>query len=225
VASKPTVSSHKSRGFTIIKIVTVIGVVGVAGAVAIATLVQMNHNASRSRLRMGAARVAQKQIDYLLSIQPYNRQKNQIPPELALGIQTNGSPTAPTVPIYTDPRAGRVRGWITTEVTQMMKTVNGINVELRRANVTVSYIFRGRVDSVDMSTVRAFARCPPRPASDSSGSPGTRSTPGSSHRRQDAGDGQHSFRAGFRMACLENPGTGRVGWMSALTVWGAGSDC
>jgi prepilin-type N-terminal cleavage/methylation domain-containing protein len=149
--------NNKSLGFTIIEIMAAIGILGIASAGTIATLVQMNQNASLSRLRTGAGTVAQNQIDYLLSIQPYNPQKNQIPPELALGTRTTGSQATPTVPIYTDPRTGQVSvlGWITSEVSQIMQTVNGVNVELRRANVTVSYTFRGRVHSVDMSTVRA----------------------------------------------------------------------
>ena len=149
--------NNKSLGFTIIEIMAAIGILGIASAGTIATLVQMNQNASLSRLRTGAGTVAQNKIDYLLSIQPYNPQKNQIPPELALGTQNTGSQATPTVPIYTDPRTGQVSvlGWITTEVSQIMQTVNGVNVELRRANVTVSYTFRGRVHSVDMSTVRA----------------------------------------------------------------------
>src|SRR5678816_3767226 len=131
----------KATGFTIIEIIAAIGVLGIASAGTIAVLLQMNQNASLSRLRTGAATVAQNQIDYLLSIQPFNPKKNQIPPELAVGTTSNGSQAAPTVPVYTDPKSGQVsvRGWVDTEISVIPLQVNGVNVDLRRANVRVSY--------------------------------------------------------------------------------------
>lgn len=146
----------KTLGFTIIEIIAAIGVLGIASAGTIAVLLQMNQNASLSRLRTGAATVAQNQIDYLLSIQPFNPKKNQVPPELAIGTLSNGSKLAPTVPIYTDPKTGlvSVRGWVDTEISVIAQQVNGVNVDLRRANVTVSYVYRGRVHAVQMATIR-----------------------------------------------------------------------
>ena len=146
----------KTVGFTIIEIIAAIGVLGVASAGTIAVLLQMNQNAALSRLRTGAATVAQNQIDYLLSVQPFNPKKNQVPPELAIGTSNNGTQQAPTVPIYTDPKSGQVsvRGWMETEVSVVPLQVNGVNVDMRRANVRVSYVYRGRIHTVDMATLR-----------------------------------------------------------------------
>jgi prepilin-type N-terminal cleavage/methylation domain-containing protein len=151
-----TMLQKTNRGFSILEIIAAIGVLGVASSGTIAVLLQMNQNASLSRLRTGAGTVAQNQIDYLLSIQPFNPKRNQIPPELVVGTRDTGSATNPTVPIYTDPRSGQVsvRGWVRTEITVIPQMVNGVNVDLRRANVTVSYRYRGRTHEVQMSTIR-----------------------------------------------------------------------
>ncbi|MES2569829.1 MAG: type II secretion system protein [Verrucomicrobiota bacterium] len=143
--------------FTILEAVMAIGVMGIATSATIASLLKMNNNAALSRARTGASTVAQNQIDYLLSIQPYNPQRNQIPPELAVGTTSVGSAANPTIPIYIDPvsNLALVKGYMTTEITDMNQKVNNINTNLRRANVRVFFKFKGQDYITVMSTLRA----------------------------------------------------------------------
>ena len=149
---------NNPSAFTIIEIVVAVGVLGLACAATMQVLLRMNQNAALSRLRTGAGTVAQNHIDYLLSIQPFNPQRApaQIPPELAIGTTDTGSDSNPTVPIYKDPISGEVSvyGWRRTVIKRIDQQVNGVNIELRSAAVTVSYRFRGRPLSVTMSTLR-----------------------------------------------------------------------
>lgn len=133
-----------------------VGVLGTGAAAAIAALLQMNYLATLSRLKTGAATVAQNQIDTILSIQPYNPQYNQIPPQLALGTTMTGTPQAPTVPIYTDPVTGTVvvNGWVVTTISDTGQSVNGVSMNLRQASVTVFYTFRGQTHHLQMTTLR-----------------------------------------------------------------------
>lgn len=149
--------TSKSAGTTLFEVLVAIGILGAGGSASIATLLDMNRNASLSRLRTGAGTVAQNQIDYILSIQPYNPQKGQIPPELVVGTRTQGSATLPTVPIYTDPQTGLVNtlGWIVTDVTDMTQGLGGVDYSLRRATVTVFYKFHNKTYSIDLTTMRA----------------------------------------------------------------------
>lgn len=149
--------STRRTATTLIEALLAIGILGGGATASISTLLQMNKNATLSRLRTGAGTVAQNQIDYILSIQPYNPQKSQIPPELALGTTMIGSPTAPTVPVYTDPQSGVVNtyGWVVTDIADMGQNLNGIDYNLRRATVTVFYKFRNKTYSVDLTTMRA----------------------------------------------------------------------
>ncbi len=151
------VSKPSAAAFTLIEVLVGLGVLGGAAAAAIAALLQMNYNANLSRLRTGAGTAVQNQIDYLLSVQPYNPQKNQVPAALEVGTQLKGSASNPTVPIYTDPVTGQVVvwGWMVTEVTDTNQTCNSVNLNLRRANVTAFYVFRNRTYSIEMSTLRS----------------------------------------------------------------------
>lgn len=149
-------TSTRLRGVTLVEVVISIALIGMLSASTIHGLMYMNNTAFLSRLHTGAGTVAQNQIDLILSIQPYNPQKNQIPPELVTGSRMTGSRTAPTIPIYTDPTTGQTlyRGWMVTDVADQSQTVNGVPLHLRRANVTVFYEFRTRVHSIQMTTLR-----------------------------------------------------------------------
>jgi hypothetical protein len=120
-------------------------------------LLRMNHNAALSRLQTGASTVAQNRIDLILSDGPFNPQKNQTPPVLTLGTDFIGTQSNPTVPIYTDPATGEVsvRGWMTSNVVNTNTVLNGQNLNIYRATVTIFYVFRGRNYSVAMSTLRS----------------------------------------------------------------------
>jgi hypothetical protein len=141
---------------TLAELMVALSVLGVGTSITIALMLQLNRNATLSRLRTGAGTVAQNQIDDLLSIQPYNPQKGDIPPELAIGTINQGTAAAPTVPIYTDPVTGLVTqmGWMSTTVTDMNQSLNGINYNLRQCVVTVSYNFHGKTYSVVFTTMR-----------------------------------------------------------------------
>ena len=117
--------ARRIAAVTLLEIMVAIAVLGTGSSACVATLLNMNHNATLSRLRTGAGTVAQNQIDYFLSIQPYNPQKNQIPPQLAVGTRYIGSSAAPTVAIYTDPRTGLVNcwGWIVSDVADMEQSL------------------------------------------------------------------------------------------------------
>lgn len=145
--------------FTLAEITVAIGLFGIIAGSSVSALLRMNTNAALCRLQTGASTVAQNQIDLILSDAPFNPQYSQVPPELTLGANnpTNaGTSTNPTVAIYTDPSTGiKVLGWMTTEVTDTKTKLNGNVLYVYQATVTVSYYYKGRPYSVQMSTMRA----------------------------------------------------------------------
>lgn len=132
-----------------------IGLFGITAAAAVAGLLRMNNNAALCRLQTGASTIAQNQIDLILSDSPFNPQYSQVPPELTIGTTSQGTSTAPTVAVYTDPVTNvQVLGWMTTVVTDTSSTLNGSTLYVYKATVTVSYYYRGRLYSVSMDTTR-----------------------------------------------------------------------
>jgi prepilin-type N-terminal cleavage/methylation domain-containing protein len=141
--------------FTLAEVMVALGLFGITASAAVSAMLKMNNNAALSRLQTGASTVAQNQIDLALSDSPFNPQKNQIPPELALGTITTGSDTVPTLPVYTDPKTGqKVLGWMTSVVADTGATFNGNPLNIYRITVTVFYKFKGRQYTVSMSTMR-----------------------------------------------------------------------
>jgi hypothetical protein len=111
---------------------------------------QANTNASIARLQTGAMTAAQNRIDLILADSPFNPPKGQIPPELTPGTQTETG-----VAVYTDPISNdTVTGTRTTNVADLGVIVNGYNMNVYRATVTVTYQYRGRTHSVSMMTLR-----------------------------------------------------------------------
>ena len=150
-------SAHlRQAAFSLAEVMVAVGVFGIMASSSIVALNQMNNRAFVSRCQTGASTVAQNQIDLILSDMPFNPQKNQIPPELAIGTTNKGSVTSPTLPVYTDPRAGGivVYGWMATTVTDTVTTVNGAALSIYRVSVKVSYKFRGKTYAVTMNTMR-----------------------------------------------------------------------
>jgi prepilin-type N-terminal cleavage/methylation domain-containing protein len=144
------------RGFTLLEVIISCGLLAIIAGSGVAGLLRMNHNASLSRLQTGASTVAQNRIDSILSDGPFNPQKTQVPPVLALGTQTIGTADVPTIPIYTDPKTGvvTVMGWMTSTVADTALTYNGTSLNLYRATVTVFYQYHGKTYSVAMQTLR-----------------------------------------------------------------------
>ena len=152
------VTPRSRAAFALAEVMVACGLLAIAAAASVEALLRMNHNAALSRLQTGASTVAQNRIDLILSDGPFNPQKNppQIPPVLTPGAQNIGSSANPTVPIYTDPATGEVsvRGWMVSNVVNTNTVLNGQNLNIYRATVTVFYQFRGRTYSVAMSTLR-----------------------------------------------------------------------
>lgn len=146
----------QQAAFTLAETMVAIGLFGIAAASSVTALIRMNNNAALSRLQTGASTVAQNRIDLILTDMPFNPQKSQIPPELTVGVQTDGTALLPTVPVYTDPSTGQVvvRGWMTSTVTNTNTTAGGSALNVYRATVTVNYRYRGRTYSVTMETMR-----------------------------------------------------------------------
>jgi len=142
--------------FSLVDVMISVGILGITAAVSVIGLNHMNNRAFLSRCQTGASTLAQNQIDLILSDMPFNPQKGQVPPELAIGTVSSGSASTPTVPVYTDPRSGvvAVRGWMTTTVANTGTTYNGVTLSIYRATVTVNYRFRGKQFSVAMNTLR-----------------------------------------------------------------------
>lgn len=146
--------------FSLIEVLVSIAIFGLMAGVSLTALNQMNHRAFVARCQTGASTVAQNQTDLILSMMPFNPQKNQVPPELTLGTTTVGSSTQPTVAIYRDPINQQVVvfGWMTTTVEDLNTThsVTGAKLNIYRATVSVHYVFNGRIyPPVVMSTIRS----------------------------------------------------------------------
>jgi prepilin-type N-terminal cleavage/methylation domain-containing protein len=146
----------RRAAFTLAEVMVALGIFGITATAAVSAMLRMNNNAALSRLQTGASTVAQNQIDLCLSDSPFNPQKNQVPPALTAGTTKDGTPTVPTIPVYTDPKSGmKVMGWMVTEVVDTTTTLGGNNLNIYQITVTVNYKFKGRPYSVKMGTVRA----------------------------------------------------------------------
>src|SRR5256885_5779494 len=134
-----------SAAFTLMEVVMALAVIGTMGAGCYVGFNSLNTYAISSRLYSEAQTAAQNQIDLILSKEPFDITNNKIPTVLALGTTTT-----PNVFIYKDPVSGNVvvTGTMTTTVTDTGATMNftgtSINLNTRRATVTVSYTFRGK---------------------------------------------------------------------------------
>lgn len=139
--------------FTMPELMVSLAIFGIMAGVTLASLTSMNNRASLSRCQTGASTVAMNQIDLILSMMPFNPQKNQIPDELKdVRLTTDGTEANPTVPIYTDPATNTVliRGWIDRSIKEVPNS-NG----LVQATIRVSYKYRGKKYFVEMYTMRS----------------------------------------------------------------------
>jgi len=150
------IASPSLAAFTLTEAAVAIALIGITMTAFMVAMTSLNHSASIARNATGAAAVVQNQIDLILSDGPFNPQKTnvdgsaQIPPELILGshITTN-------VPIYREPATGIVvSGTLTTTITDMSTTANGIQMATYRADVQVTYTYRNKTYSMTRSTLR-----------------------------------------------------------------------
>jgi type II secretory pathway pseudopilin PulG len=142
--------------FTLTEAAAAIALIGITMTAFMVAMTSLNQSASVARNATGAAAVIQNQIDLILSDGPFNPQKTnvdgtpQIPPELTLGTHT-----ASNVPIYREPATGIVvSGTLTTTVTDMSTTLNGIVMSTYRADVQVIYSYRNKSYNLTRSTLR-----------------------------------------------------------------------
>lgn len=150
------IASPQLAAFTLTEAAVAIALIGITMTAFMVAMTGLNQSASVARNATGAAAVVQNQIDLILSDGPFNPQKTnadgtpQIPPELVLG-----SHVTPNVPIYREPATGIVvSGTLTTTVTDMSTTLNGISMSTYRADVQVTYTYRSKSYSMTRSTLR-----------------------------------------------------------------------
>lgn len=142
--------SKGRAGLTLVEVMVAAAMIGIVASTTFFAMIQMNQNASVSRLYTGAMTAGQNQIDLLLTDAPFNPQKSQVPPELN---PTQSSKS--TVTIYQDPTSGIVvSGTQSTTVATVNPTYNGNALYEYQATVTVTYSYRNRNYSVSMSTLR-----------------------------------------------------------------------
>lgn len=143
--------------FSLVEILFALTALGIMSGGAYLGFNSVNTYAVSSRLYSEAQAVAQNQIDLILSRGPFNITSTpyRIPSELELGTKVK-----PNVFIYTDPVTGQVTvtGTMTTVISDLGSTMtfNGVTTDLniRKAEVTVSYSFRGKSYNVTLNTLR-----------------------------------------------------------------------
>ena len=150
------IASPTQAAFTLTEAAVAIALIGITMTAFMVAMTSLNQSASIARNATGAAAVVQNQIDLILSDGPFNPQKTnadgsvQIPPELVLGSHITAN-----VPIYREPTTGIVvSGTLTTTVTDMSTTQNGIQMSTYRADVQVTYTYRNKTYSMTRSTLR-----------------------------------------------------------------------
>jgi type II secretory pathway pseudopilin PulG len=162
-------SAHRRTtraAFTFVEALVAISLIGIGVATSLTALLKINSIAFMGRNATGAQTFAQNEIDKFLSYSPFNPQKtnlsdgtlqvpkdpNNSPPAYDL---TLGTHTYSDVPIYNDPDNGVVvTGTITTVISDVSQTYNGVTIPMYRAVVTVSYNYLNRSYASTASTVR-----------------------------------------------------------------------
>ena len=141
-----------------------LAVIGTMGAGCYIGFNSINAYAVSSRLYSEAQTCAQNQIDLILSTEPFDLVNSKVPSVLGATVLASGASTTVTTPnvfVYEDPVSGNavVTGTLTTTVTNpgfTMTYPTGTTTTLNtyRANVTVSYTYRGKTYNVSMDTMR-----------------------------------------------------------------------
>jgi type II secretory pathway pseudopilin PulG len=132
--------------FTLTEAIVALTIAAAALGSFVGAMSTLNQRASISRNATGAAAVIQNQLDLILSDGPFNPQKQnedgspQIPPELTVGTHTTAN-----VPIYRETATGLiVTGTLTSTVSDVSQVVGGTKMWLYRANIALTYVYRGK---------------------------------------------------------------------------------
>ncbi len=146
LSTEPSAWARRSTaaGFTLVEVTVAAALMSLCATFAYATILVSNRTAVVNRLFTLAQETARNEIDRLECASPFNPQMNQVPPDLALGIQSQ------TVPLYIDPTSNAtvVTATLTTAITDLG------SYNARSGVVTVTYSFRGRTYQVQMNTLR-----------------------------------------------------------------------
>jgi prepilin-type N-terminal cleavage/methylation domain-containing protein len=142
--------------FTLLEVLVAVSVVAAIAGSSILGLVQLNHNAMVARLQTGASTIAQAKIERFLAIGPFRPDLGVSAAELAVGMTSEGTADAPSVPIYRDASdpTTRVNGWTVTRISDVSSTYLGEKLWAYQCEVTVAYRYRDKNFRVRMSTVR-----------------------------------------------------------------------
>jgi type II secretory pathway pseudopilin PulG len=171
-----TASRFFSAGFALIEALVALGALGIMSGGAYIGFNAINAYATSSRLYSEAQAVAQNQIDLILSQGPFyvTSTPYRVPPVLCMDPVTAGTSnctetpatngphttTRPNVFVYTDPVTSQVvvTGTMTTTISKVTAnmTYGGTTAPLnvRKAEVKVSYTFRNKPYVVTMHTFR-----------------------------------------------------------------------
>lgn len=169
-------------GFSLAEVAAGIAILGLVAGSVLFGLNQLNNFATVNRLYTAAQTLAQNHIDLILTMRPFDPSdskgdKYPVPVECGTPSSTNNilrtdalyywNPTAAVgtcpmstaktlVPIYKDPMNGNkiVEGTIESVLKNQDVSVDGKNVVVRQASVTVAYKFRNTDYKVVMNTMR-----------------------------------------------------------------------
>jgi len=157
-------NGRKRAAFTLAEVTMALAVIGTMGAGCYIGFNSINAYAVSSRLYSEAQTCAQNQIDLILSTEPFDLVNSKVPSVLGGTVLASGASTTVTTPnvfVYEDPVSGNavVTGTLTTTVTNpgfTMTYPTGTTTTLNtyRANVTVTYTYRGKTYNVSMDTMR-----------------------------------------------------------------------
>ena len=154
----------KRAAFTLAEVTMALAVIGTMGAGCYVGFNSLNQYAVSSRLYSEAQTAAQKQIDLVLSKEPFDPTRSKVPAVLGgivLAANQTTTVTTPNVFVYKDPVNNNVvvSGTMTTTITNPGSSMTfpaGTTTDLNtwRTTVTVSYTYRNTNYSVKMDTMR-----------------------------------------------------------------------
>jgi type II secretory pathway pseudopilin PulG len=156
-----------ARGFTLVEAVVSITLIGIGVASTLGALTKFNSIADMSRNGTGACAAVMNQIDLIQSDGPFNPGKfnadgvtRQIPPELALGTQTQNNVIVYQYKDLSNNKIVIVKGTMTTTVTDQSVLVGSTTIYMYQAVVTLTFNYLNHNGvtfppySFSMSTIR-----------------------------------------------------------------------